>query len=47
MRIEAAARELAADGYLLEEDVEPMVSQAAEHYAAMAGTVPEAQPVAD
>ena len=46
-RIEAAARQLAADGYLLEEDVEPLVSQAAEHFTAMAGSLAEAQPVAD
>ena len=46
-RIEAAARLLVADGYLLEEDAQPLLSQAAEHYAAMAGTLAEAQPVAD
>ena len=46
-RIEAAARRLAADGYLLEEDVGPVVAQAAEHYAALAGSPAEAQPVAD
>ena len=45
--IEANARQLVSDGYLLEEDVPPMVAQAAEHYAAMAGTLAEAQPVAD
>ena len=46
-KIENAARELVADGYLLEEDVEPLVAQAAEHYEAMAGSLAEAQPVAD
>ena len=46
-RIEAAARQLAADGYLLDEDVQPIVAQAAEHYSAMAGSLAEAQPVAD
>ena len=46
-QIEGAARQLAADGYLLEEDVEPLAVQAAEHYAAMAGSLVEAQPVAD
>ena len=46
-QIEAAARQLVADGYLLEQDVQPLLSQAAEHYAAMAGTLAEAQPVAD
>ena len=46
-KIEDAARQLAADGYLLEEDVEPLVSQAAEHFTAMAGSLAEAQPVAD
>ena len=46
-RIENAARQLVADGYLLEEDVSAMVAQAAEHYAAMAGAIAEAQPVAD
>ena len=46
-RIEAAARQLAADGYLLDEDVDGLVAQAAEHYAAMAGAIAEAQPVAD
>ena len=46
-RIESAARQLAADGYLLEEDVQPLMAQAAEHYAAMAGSLTEAQPVAD
>ena len=46
-RIAAAARQLVAEGYLLEEDVEPVVEQAAEHYAAMAGSLAEAQPVAD
>ena len=46
-RIEAAARQLAADGYLLEEDVQPIIAQAAGHYAAMAGSLAEAQPVAD
>ena len=51
-RIDAAARQLAADGYLLAEDVEPMVAQAAEHYEALAGSLiagrlAEAQPVAD
>lgn len=46
-RIESAARGLVADGYLLEEDVESMVAQAAEHYTAMAGGLAEAQPVAD
>ena len=45
-QIEAAAKELVAEGYLLEEDVAPLVAQAAEHYAAMAGTGVEAQPVA-
>ena len=46
-RIGAAARQLAADGYLLEEDVERLVEQASGHYAAMAGSLAEAQPVAD
>ena len=46
-RIEAAARQLVSDGYILEEDVEPMVAQASEHYSAMAGSLAEAQPVAD
>ena len=46
-RIEAAARQLADDGYLLAEDVAPMVAQAAEHYAAMSVSLAEAQPVAD
>ena len=46
-QIEEAARELVAEGYLLEEDVAPLVAQAAEHYAAMAGAGAEAQPVAD
>ena len=46
-QIEDAALQLAADGYLLEEDVEPLAVQAAEHYAAMAGSLVEAQPVAD
>ena len=46
-RIGAAARQLVTDGYLLEEDVQPLVAQATEHYAAMAGTLAEAQPVAD
>ena len=45
--IEAAALELVADGYLLQEDVEPLVAQAAEHYSAMAVSRTEAQPVAD
>ena len=46
-RIEAAARQLVADGYLLEEDVVPTVAQASEHYTALAGSLAEAQPVAD
>ena len=46
-QVEAAARDLAAQGYLLEEDVEPLVAQAADHYAAMSGSLVEAQPVAD
>ena len=46
-QIEDAARQLVADGYLLEEDVEPLVAQAAEHYEAMAGSLADAQPVAD
>ena len=46
-QIEAAARQLTAEGYILKEDVQPIVAQAAEHYAAMAGTPAEAQPVAD
>ena len=46
-RIEAAARQLVADGYLLEEDIQPIIDQAAEHYSAMAGSPAEAQPVAD
>ena len=46
-RIEEAARGLVADGYLLEEDVERLVSQAGEHYEAMAGVVQEVQPVGD
>ncbi len=46
-QIEAAARQLAADGYLLDEEVQPLVAQAAEHYTAMAGSLAEAQPVAD
>ena len=46
-RIEAAARQLVADCYLLEEDIQPLIAQAAEHYAAMAGSLAEAQPVAD
>jgi len=46
-RIESAARQLVADGYLLEEDVVPTVAQASEHYTALAGSLAEAQPVAD
>ena len=46
-RIEAAARQLVVDGYLLEEDVAPLVALAAEHYKAMAGSLLEAHPVAD
>ena len=46
-QIEAAARQLVADGYLLDEDVRPLVAQAAEHFAAMADSLAEAQPVAD
>ena len=46
-KIENAARELVADGYLLEEDVEPLVAQAGEHYEVMAGRVQEVQPVGD
>ena len=46
-QVGAAARQLAADGYLLEEDVEPLVSQAGEHFAAMTGSLAEAQAVAD
>ena len=46
-KIENAARELVADGYLLEEDVEAIIAQAAEHYTAMGGRVAEVQPVAD
>ena len=46
-RIEAAARKLVGDGYLLEEDVERLVGQAGEHYEVMAGRVEEAQPVGD
>ena len=46
-QIEAAARQLAAEGYLLDEEVQPLVAQAAEHYAAMAGSLADAQPVAD
>ncbi len=36
--VEAAARQLVTGGYLLEADVEPLVSQASEHYEAMAGS---------
>ncbi len=46
-RIEAAARKLAGAGYLLEEDVEQLVSQAGDHYAVMAGSLNEPLPVAD
>ena len=46
-RIENAARQLVADGYLLAEDVESLVAQASEHYEAMAGLVQEVQPVGD
>ena len=46
-QIEAAARQLVSGGYLLEEDVEPLIAQATEHYIAMAGSLAEAQPVAD
>ncbi len=46
-QVEKAARQLVSDAYLLEEDVQPLVAQAAEHYAAMAGSLAEAQPVAD
>ena len=46
-QIEAAARKLMGDGYLLEEDVERLVGQAGEHYEVMAGRVEEAQPVGD
>ena len=46
-KIENAARELVAVGYLLEEDVELLVAQASEHYEAMAGRVQEVQPVGD
>ena len=45
--IEDAARQLVSDGYLLEEDVEPLVAQAGEHYEVMAGRVQEVQPVGD
>ena len=46
-RIEEAARQLVADGYLLEEDVGRLVENAAEHYEAMAGIPVHAQPAAD
>ena len=46
-QIESAAGQLVADGYLLEEDVGRLVAQSSEHYAAMAGSHAEAQPVAD
>ncbi len=46
-QIENAARQLVAVGYLLREDVEPLVSQAGEHYQAVAGRMPEVQPVGD
>ncbi|MYC39369.1 MAG: hypothetical protein F4X66_21030 [Chloroflexi bacterium] len=46
-KIENAARGLVADGYLLEEDVEPLVAQAREQYEVMAGRVQEVQPVGD
>ena len=46
-KIENAAREQVAVGYLLEEDVEPLVAQAGEHYEVMAGQVQEVQPVGD
>jgi hypothetical protein len=45
--IEAAARQLVADGYLLDEDVVRLTTQAEEHYQAMAGRVEEVQPVGD
>ncbi len=46
-KIESAARQLVADGYLLEEDVAPLVAQASEHYSAMADSLANPQPVAD
>ena len=46
-QIEDASRQLVANGYLLEEDVEPLSAQAADHYAATAASLTEAQPVAD
>ncbi len=46
-QIEKAASELAAGGYLLDEDAERLIAQAAEHYEAMAGRAQEAQPVGD
>ena len=45
--VEEAARRLEAEGHLLGEDVERLVEQAGEHYAAMAGRTAEAHPVAD
>ena len=45
--IEGAARQLVADCYLLEEDVERLVAQASEHFEVMAGEAMEVQPVGD
>jgi len=42
-----AAEELAGQRYLLEEDLESMVSQAAQHYDLMANPVAEPQPAGD
>jgi hypothetical protein len=46
-KIEEAARQLVAHGYLLEEDVERLVAQASEHFEVMAGQAMEVQPAGD
>lgn len=45
--VKQAAEKLINERYLLEEDVESMLAQAAEHYDLFASYVPESQPVGD
>jgi hypothetical protein len=44
-RIEEAARRLIDEGYMLEEDLEPVTTQAAQQYDLLRGRVAETQPV--
>ena len=46
-RVETAAKDLVADGYMLEEDVPRVAQMAGERYSLLESQVKEAQPAGD